>query len=79
MRDMNLGDIVCRYGSDIRMIVLSRDEDIQWSSGASPTVSCAWEANDILHTAVFRICDLMMLRKEQRRMPRNGQIAFPSN
>lgn len=78
MRDMNAGDIVCALGSPFKMLVLSREEDPPWSFDDSPKVSCAWEHNRTLHTRVFRVCDLIMVRKERRRAIRAGDLEFPA-
>lgn len=78
MRDMNAGDIVRAFDSPFKMLVLSREEDVPWSFEESPKVSCAWEQNRALHTKVFRVCDLVMVRKERRRAILAGDLEFPA-
>lgn len=78
MRNMDAGDLVCAYGTSVDMIVLSRADEVEWTLESTPSVFCAWEQKDVVHTKLFRVCDLLMVRKERRRVPRGGRIEFPS-
>ena len=78
MHDLDAGDLVRANGADFDMLVIGRADD-GGGCETEPSVFCVWEHTHYLHEKVFAIGDLMLIRKERRRLPRNGYLLFPSS
>ena len=76
MHDLDAGDLVRAHGTDYDMMVIGRADE-EGDDETEPSVFCVWERTHYLHEKVFAICDLMLIRKERRRIPRNGCLLFP--
>lgn len=76
MLEMDAGDLVRSRGATHDMLVIGRADEPDGEE--DPAVFCVWEQAHFLHQQVFLICDLEMVRKERRRVPRNGCLDFPS-
>lgn len=76
MNAIGAGDLVKRRDSEIEMMVVSADEEC--SEGAiSPAFFCVWEHNHFLHEELIGIDELVLVRRERRRVPRGGILNFP--
>ena len=78
MHDLDAGDLVRAHGADYDMLVIGKADD-DADGPTEPSVFCVWEHTHCLHEKVFAIRDLMLVRKERRRVPRNGCLQFPAS
>lgn len=79
MYSINSGDIVRVVDSCCDMMIVgSADEDYVGPKGA-PTWFCVWEVDNRLFERVLYENDLVLVRKERRRIPRGGVLHFPSH
>lgn len=73
------GDLVRIAGSPHEMLIIGSAEDDPIYVGELPAWFCAWDSGGRLLTEVFSENLLVLVRKEQRRIPRGGNLQFPRN
>lgn len=76
---INSGDIVRIADTQCDMMIVGCADDEHAVPGAAPTWFCVWEVDNRLFEKVFSETDLVLVRKERRRIPRGGVLHFPSN
>lgn len=69
------GDIVRVLDGKDEMIVIGQDYEA--TEHTERTWFCAWEAGTQLHQQTFPESKLAIVRKEKRRIPREGALQFP--
>jgi hypothetical protein len=78
MDKLGPGDLVRIAESECEMLVIGcADEEPDGNNGMS-SYFCVWEYQHRLFEEVFPEPVLMLIRKERRRIPRGGEMAFPS-
>ncbi len=70
------GDLVRKVGMDFDMLVIARADDMHQQI-ACPSYDCAWEQGNQLFEAIVPGSDLVLVRRERRRVPRGGILEFP--
>jgi hypothetical protein len=78
MGDLDAGDLVRANGESFDMLVIGRADDAYWDQTTPPAVFCVWERAHFLHEKVFEMVDLILIRKERRRIVRGGCLNFPT-
>lgn len=78
MSDVDAGDVVRANGADFDMLVIGRADDPGEDLVNEPSVFCVWERAHFLNEKIFRVCDLVIVRKERRRVPRYGSLNYPT-
>ena len=75
---LDAGDLVRVAGVDHEMVIIGcADEDLRLDE-FDASWFCVWEAEHYLFEEVFAGRDLILVRKERRRVPRGGNITFPT-
>ncbi len=78
MCDIEAGDLVRIHDTDCMMLVIGRADDEFWHSDEEHAVFCAWEQENLLYAAVYPVHSLVLVRQERRRVPRGGELHFPT-
>jgi hypothetical protein len=78
MCDIQTGDLVRIDGADVEMLVIGRADDDLWDVASRPSVFCVWEQDNILFEEVVAVEQLVLVRRERRRVLRCGELIFPS-
>jgi hypothetical protein len=71
------GDLVCKVGTNFRMMVIAQADHVCSSSEAF--YDCVWEQGDKLFVESVSASNLVIIRAERRRLPRGGKLDFPRN
>ena len=74
---LDAGDTVRLASADYEMVIIGCAEDEPGVGEADASWFCVWEAEHYLFEEVFAGKDLILVRKERRRIPRGGNIDFP--
>lgn len=74
---LDAGDLVRVAGADFEMVVLGCADDESQVQEVDASWFCAWEAEHTLFAEIFHERELILVRKERRRVPRGGDINFP--
>lgn len=77
MCDIQTGDLVRADGADVEMLVIGRADYDLWDA-SRPSVFCVWEQQNILFEEVIAVEQLVLVRRERRRVLRGGELVFPS-
>lgn len=77
MFKIEAGDLVRTHGAADEMLVIGRADDELWEPGRGIAFFCVWEQVHFLHEEVFPEAQLLLIRKERRRIPRGGNLYFP--
>jgi hypothetical protein len=77
MHELGAGDLVRIANTDYEMLIIGCEDADPDSLGLNSAWHCAWECDGTLFAEVFVARDLILVRKERRRIPRGGQIVFP--
>lgn len=73
------GDLVRMAGGQCEMMIVGSADDEHAVVGDAPTWFCVWESNHRLFERVYSENELIVIRKERRRIPRGGDMNFPSD
>lgn len=73
------GDIVRLADTAYRMLVIGCADEVLQPNELQKTWSCVWECENSLYEEIFSGSDLILVRKERRRIPRGGDLQFPHN
>lgn len=77
MCEINPGDVVRKCDSNCEMLVIGyADEHLDFLREPTATF-CVWEVGHLLFEAVILIEQLVLVRRERRRVPRGGVLHFP--
>lgn len=77
MKDaLQVGDIVRTVDGDDEMLLIDQDVDAAPVSGERMWFG-VWESADRLHQALYPESQLILIRKERRRIPRRGILPIP--
>lgn len=79
MSYLSAGDLVRIADSDCEMLIIGCADDVPIDTGSAPSWFCVWEYKHRLFEEVFSDHSLILVRKERRRIPRRGELDFPSN
>jgi hypothetical protein len=74
---LDAGDIVRITGTDYEMLIIGCAYDNTEENCDLDSWFCVWEVEHRLFEQVFSGKDLVLVRKERRRIPRGGRIHFP--
>jgi hypothetical protein len=77
MCEIEAGDLVRTRDGQFDMLVIGRADHEYWEPGSVPALFCAWEEDHQLFEEVFTLSQLTLVRREQRRIPRGGELEFP--
>lgn len=77
MSELAAGDLVRIADSEYEMLIIGCADEFPVDSGNASSWFCVWEFEHRLFEEVFSSNSLILVRKERRRIPRGGQLAFP--
>lgn len=77
MRDaLQVGDIVRTIDGDSEMLLIDQDVDATLENGERMWFGI-WESGNRLHQDLYPESQLILVRKERRRIPRRGILPIP--
>lgn len=77
MDEIEAGDLVRIANTEYEMLIIGCADDDEKVLQLARTWFCVWELEHKLYEEVFAESDLILVRKEQRRIPRGGDLNFP--
>lgn len=83
MTRLAAGDLVRAVGQQDEMLVVGCADEIAVGTAVDTATGtswfCVWERDNHLFEEVFPASELILVRKEQRRIPRDGGFVFPEH
>jgi hypothetical protein len=80
MEQFQAGDLVKRQPDGQEMLILGpvEENETAWLHKEAASFFCVWEQQHFLHEEVIPAEQLIIVRRERRRIPRGGKLQFPS-
>jgi hypothetical protein len=76
MCDIEAGDLVAKRGERTEMLVIGMADDDP--KATAPAFFCVWEQENILFEEIVPVDGLDLVRKERRRIFREGVLNYPN-
>lgn len=77
MIELGAGDLVRIVETDCEMLIIGSADDDLALSHLCRSWFCVWECDHRLYEEIFLESQLILVRKERRRIPRGGDLIFP--
>jgi hypothetical protein len=77
MQKLDAGDIVRIADAGYEMLIIGSADEAPADHWLNFTWFCAWEDGHYLFEEIFAERDLILVRRERRRVPRGGNLDFP--